>query len=222
MPRSSPDLLHHRAPGPESVPASCHPEARAVIRQPPERPGQGGGSDLSGRDESRHGADPGRLNVSVSLQGHRDGDVVAYRGKENTPLVDLKKVDHYDIDRFWDAIPSRPDGRLILNPSDFYILASRERVRVPPQYAAEMVPFDPWVGEFRIHDAGFFDPRVRLRGPEHHGHARGPGGPGAGDPVRNRARTGRRPSMSTAVCSTCRRRSTESLSAHPTSARSWR
>ena len=98
------------------------------------------------------------LNVSVSLKGDREGDVVAYRGKKNTPLVDLKKVDHYDIDRFWDAIPSPPDGRLILNPGDFYILASRERVRVPPQYAAEMVPFDPSVGEFRIHYAGFFDP----------------------------------------------------------------
>ena len=98
------------------------------------------------------------LNVSVSLKGEREGDVVAYRGQENTPLVDLKKVDHYDIDRFWDAIPSPLDGRLILNPGDFYILASRERVRVPPQCAAEMVPFDPSVGEFRIHYAGFFDP----------------------------------------------------------------
>ncbi len=100
----------------------------------------------------------GGLKLSVSLQGERNSDVVAYLGKKNTPLVDLEKVDHYDIDRFWDAIPGRPDGRLILNPGDFYILASRERVRVPPQYAAEMVPFDPSVGEFRIHYAGFFDP----------------------------------------------------------------
>ena len=98
------------------------------------------------------------LNVSVSLRSDRDADVVAYRGKKNTPLVDLKKVDFYEIDQFWDTIPSRPDGRLILNPGDFYILASRERVRVPPQCAAEMVPFDPSVGEFRIHYAGFFDP----------------------------------------------------------------
>jgi len=98
------------------------------------------------------------LKVSVSLQGDRDADIVAYRGKKNTPLIDLKMVDHYEANRFWDAIPSRPDGRLILNPGDFYILASRERVRVPPHYAAEMVPFDPSVGEFRIHYAGFFDP----------------------------------------------------------------
>ena len=97
------------------------------------------------------------LKISVSLQGDQ-GEVVAYRGKKNTPLVDLKQIGVYEIDRFWDTIPSCPDGRLILNPGDFYILASRERVRVPPQYAAEMVPFDPSVGEFRIHYAGFFDP----------------------------------------------------------------
>src|SRR5689334_6747663 len=53
---------------------------------------------------------------------------------------------------------SRPDRSLILDPDEFYILASKEAVQVPPDYAAEMVPFDPLVGEFRVHYAGFFDP----------------------------------------------------------------
>ena len=48
--------------------------------------------------------------------------------------------------------------QLILAPGEFYILASKESVRVPPHYAAEMVPFDPSIGEYRIHYAGFFDP----------------------------------------------------------------
>ena len=100
----------------------------------------------------------GGLKLSVSLHGGRQTDVIAYRGKKNTPVVDLRKVDFYDVGQFWDTIPSCTDGRLILNPGDFYILASRERVRVPNGYAAEMVPFDPSVGEFRIHYAGFFDP----------------------------------------------------------------
>jgi len=97
----------------------------------------------------------GGVALSVNLHGD-DDEVVAYRGKKNAPLVDLKKT--YDPERFWDPIRNCPDGRLILNPGDFYILASRERVRVPGRYAAEMVPFDPSVGEFRIHYAGFFDP----------------------------------------------------------------
>lgn len=98
----------------------------------------------------------GRVELSVSLRPGDNTEVVAYRGKKNAPLVDLEEV--YDPDQFWDTIVDCPDGRLILNPGDFYILASRERVRVPPRFAAEMVPFDPSVGEFRIHYAGFFDP----------------------------------------------------------------
>ena len=98
------------------------------------------------------------LKLSVNLQGRAPADVVAYRGRKNAPLIDVRKVDHYDPVEFWDEIRSPPDGRLILNPGDFYILGSREWVRVPPAVAAEMVPFDPSMGEFRIHYAGFFDP----------------------------------------------------------------
>jgi dCTP deaminase len=97
------------------------------------------------------------LRVSVDLQGS-GSNVVAYRAKNNAPPIDLDNVNHYDIEEFWDVIRGpRPKG-LILQPRDFYILASWERVSVPPAYAAEMVPFDPSIGEFRIHYAGFFDP----------------------------------------------------------------
>lgn len=98
------------------------------------------------------------LKLSVNLRGEHPHDVVAYRGKENAPLIDVRRVDHYDPGDFWDQITSPRDGRLILNPGDFYILGSRQRVRVPQDVAAEMRPFDPSVGEFRIHYAGFFDP----------------------------------------------------------------
>src|SRR5260221_2429461 len=56
------------------------------------------------------------------------------------------------------------DKSLILDPNEFYILASKEAVQVPPDYAAEMVPFDPLVGEFRVHYAGFFDPGFGYAG----------------------------------------------------------
>src|SRR5207342_509103 len=59
---------------------------------------------------------------------------------------------------YWDPVSAQPSGTIILDPDEFYILASREAVTVPPDYAAEMVPFDPLVGEFRVHYAGFFDP----------------------------------------------------------------
>ena len=50
------------------------------------------------------------------------------------------------------------DRRLVLDPNEFYILASKESVSVPPAYVAEMAPFDPLIGEYRVHYAGFFDP----------------------------------------------------------------
>jgi dCTP deaminase len=97
------------------------------------------------------------LSVSVDLQGS-GSNVVAYKAKNHAPPLDLENVNHYDIDDFWEIIRGPLNKGLTLNPRDFYILASWERVSVPPSYAAEMVPFDPALGEFRIHYAGFFDP----------------------------------------------------------------
>ena len=62
------------------------------------------------------------------------------------------------------SMAARRDKNLILDPDEFYILASKEAVQVPPDYAAEMVPFDPLVGEFRVHYAGFFDPGFGYAG----------------------------------------------------------
>src|SRR5260221_1882931 len=61
------------------------------------------------------------------------------------------------------------DKSLMLDPGEFYILGSKEAVQVPPDYAAEMVPFDPLVGEFRVHYAGFFDPGFGYAGAGGHG-----------------------------------------------------
>ncbi len=98
------------------------------------------------------------LWVSVDLEGTAESDVVAYKAKHNAPLLDLDQVDYYDSSDFWEPITRPRERQLILNPEDLYVLASKERVRVPPEFAAEMVGYDPSVGEFRLHYAGFFDP----------------------------------------------------------------
>jgi dCTP deaminase len=97
------------------------------------------------------------LRLSVDLAGDETG-IIGYRAKRHAPLIDLGKIQHYDPADFWDPIRRNDSRTLILDPEDFYILASREKVRIPANYAAEMVPFDPTIGEFRIHYAGFFDP----------------------------------------------------------------
>ena len=68
------------------------------------------------------------------------------------------RVGYYDVPDFWEAIPRPKFGRLILEPDGFYLLASKRPVRVPADRAAEMMPYDPAMGEFRVHYAGFFDP----------------------------------------------------------------
>lgn len=98
------------------------------------------------------------LMVSLNLQGDSEHRLIGYRARQNTPAVDLLKKDHYDPEDFWDPMYEPRNRRIILNPDDFYILLSKEKVRIPPAYAAEMVAYDPSMGEFRIHYAGFFDP----------------------------------------------------------------
>jgi dCTP deaminase len=96
--------------------------------------------------------------ISVDLRGLQGSDIVGYKAKAHAPLIDLDRVGYYDPAEFWEPISKPRNGRLILNPSDFYILASRERMWVPPTHAAEMVVYNQSVGEMRIHYAGFFDP----------------------------------------------------------------
>jgi dCTP deaminase len=98
------------------------------------------------------------LNLSVDLVGIDGDDIVGYRAKTNTSPIDFANVDYYDPREFWDPLYRNESRSVILEPGEFYILTSKERVSVPPHMAAEMLPFDPSVGEFRIHYAGFFDP----------------------------------------------------------------
>jgi dCTP deaminase len=102
--------------------------------------------------------------VGVDLAGLGPNRLVGYRAKRHTGLIDVERRDGYAVDDFWEPIAARPDRTLILDPDEFYILASKEAVQVPPDFAAEMVPFDPLVGEFRVHYAGFFDPGFGYAG----------------------------------------------------------
>lgn len=96
------------------------------------------------------------LRFSVDLEAGT-GLPAGYRAKRHCGLIDIDQVARYDAAEFWDPVIAS-HGELILDPGAFYILVSQEAVRVPPEYAAEMTPYIPFVGEFRVHYAGFFDP----------------------------------------------------------------
>jgi dCTP deaminase len=96
--------------------------------------------------------------LSIDLKGQGREGLVGFRSRRHTAVVDVDKKAALDVLDFWDPLYSRGRDELILDPDEFYILVSDEAVHVPPSHAAEMVPFDPLVGEFRVHYAGFFDP----------------------------------------------------------------
>jgi dCTP deaminase len=117
--------------------------------------------DLHARERIVTSAEPSiqdGVAVSVDLEGFGPDRLVGYRAKRHTALVDVDKPGAHPIAHFWEPLYAEDSRALILDPGQFYILASKEAVHVPPDYAAEMVPFDPLVGEFRVHYAGFFDP----------------------------------------------------------------
>jgi dCTP deaminase len=99
------------------------------------------------------------IPITVDVHGSASNDnIIGYKAKSHSGLIDVDRVGHYNWQEFWDVVPAPGRQGLILDPADFYILASREAVRVPPGYAAEMIAYDTLVGEFRVHYAGFFDP----------------------------------------------------------------
>lgn len=100
----------------------------------------------------------GGVQLSIDLEGTGPGSLVGYRAKHHSGLIDVDLPREQEPLDFWEPIYRRGAAELILDPNEFYILVSQEAVHVPPDYAAEMVPFDALVGEFRVHYAGFFDP----------------------------------------------------------------
>jgi dCTP deaminase len=97
------------------------------------------------------------LFLTVDLSGRGQKKLVGYRAKKSTALLELERRGYYKIDEFWERVYA-DSGKLILEPNEFYLLVSRERVRIPPRLAAEMAAYDPTSGELRTHYAGFFDP----------------------------------------------------------------
>ncbi len=112
-----------------------------------------------GRDERLSDGIP----IAVDLAPPPGGGPVGWKARKHTGLIDVDRVGHYDPAAFWEPVYPAADG-VVLDPEDFYILASKELVTVPPGYAAEMRAYDTFVGEFRVHYAGFFDPGFGYAG----------------------------------------------------------
>jgi dCTP deaminase len=112
----------------------------------------------SDHEKNARSIQTGLLPFTVDLQGKgTEGNIIGYRAKKHTKRIDLERRDYDPLD-FWEPIRFHKSSSLILDPDEFYILMTKEAIAVPPEYAAEMLPYDTRAGEFRVHYAGFFDP----------------------------------------------------------------
>lgn len=114
------------------------------------------GTKLNSRD---HITENGVL-MTVDLAS---SDIVAYRAKRPWETLDLASGNKYPGEKFFEAIKRPENGELVLNPGEFYLLGTKERIIIPPSYAAEMVQYDATIGNLFTHFAGFFDPGFGWR-----------------------------------------------------------
>jgi dCTP deaminase len=115
-------------------------------------------ADFRDHQKQQSSSKTGVLPFTVDLKGSgMEDELIGYRAKKHTKRIDLEKRD-YDALEYWEPIRFRKVPSLVLDPDEFYILMTKEAIAVPPEYAAEMMPYDTRAGEFRVHYAGFFDP----------------------------------------------------------------
>ena len=120
-------------------------ENTPVIRWSDGRPGPVADEDAPG------------VQMSVDLHEGDGKGIVGYQARLHRPPIDLARRD-YDPDRYWSPIRADPSGEgVVLEPEQFYIFATRERLCIPPGLCAELIPFDATKGELRTHYAGFID-----------------------------------------------------------------
>lgn len=99
----------------------------------------------------------GGFHLAVSLVPDPGTEIIGYRAKGYTGVVDLASIGTHDPLAFFEPLAATASRRLLLEPEEFYIFQSRERVRVPLHLAAEMHAYDVGIGELRTNYAGFFD-----------------------------------------------------------------
>jgi len=95
-------------------------------------------------------------SVLLSVDLELSSGPVGYIARRHMPPIDLARR-NLPVDKYWVPLPPAGDDGHVLEPEQFYIFATRERLRIPPDLCAELVAFDATKGELRTHYAGFID-----------------------------------------------------------------
>ena len=95
------------------------------------------------------------LKIGVDLND--ENNISAFQAKKSAPVLDFNKIKKHIVLDYWIPLKSK-NSYITIKPGKFYILKSKQKIRIPPNMAGEMVPYDTGIGDFRVHYAGFFDP----------------------------------------------------------------
>ena len=95
-----------------------------------------------------------KINISVEI---KKNSISAYKAKKITSAINLNKINFYKSNKYWEKIIPK-DNYFIIERDEFYILRSKESIKIKNNQAAELEPFNDSFGNFRVHYAGFFDP----------------------------------------------------------------
>ena len=95
-----------------------------------------------------------KINISVAI---KKNSISAYKAKKITSAIDLNKINFYKSNKYWEKIIPK-NNYFIIDRDEFYILRSKESIKIKNNQAAELEPFNDSFGNFRVHYAGFFDP----------------------------------------------------------------
>lgn len=95
---------------------------------------------------------------SILLRLDLSQDIVGYECRSGGKILDLGSSNaSIDSSPFFTPI-KKTGNSIFLRKDAFYILSTKEFLKIPPYLASEMVDMDSRTGEFRTHYAGFFDP----------------------------------------------------------------
>lgn len=101
----------------------------------------------------------GGFYMSVDLTGEQNPlGLIAFKAKSATNPIDIDKKNEYNPLDYWEPVPSGRDDTLTLERDAFYILRSKEKIKVPMDLAVEISAYGEELGESRVHYSGFAHP----------------------------------------------------------------
>jgi len=97
----------------------------------------------------------GKLTFTADLSR----ELLVYKARLDKKAINLTKEGYYDPKEFFEEVRSVDGkGRIIIHPGEFVLIHSKEKIRLPPMYAAEIADYSSEIGDLKSHYAGLINP----------------------------------------------------------------